>query len=81
MTRLTATAASIELANTDTQFVITDISMDEVEVYLEYEEDTLIKRFAVGIFKRDQISGLSDLMYLRYSRGVKLNNEIVNYDA
>lgn len=81
MTRLSADAASIELANYDTQFVVTDLTMGDVEIYLEHECDTNRKDFAVGNFTREEIAGLADLLYLRYSRNVPLHNEVVNYDA
>ena len=81
MSRLTADAASIELANTDTQFVVTDLTDGTVEIYLEHESDRYRKDFAVGNFKAEELTGLADLLYLRYSRKVPIDGTVVRYDA
>jgi hypothetical protein len=81
MSRLTSNAAEIELANSDTQLLFTDLTDGTVEVYLEHEEDHWTKDVAFGNFTPEEMTGLADLLYLRYSRNVPLGNSMVKYDA
>lgn len=81
MTKLSADEAKIELANYDTQLVFTDLNDGTTEVYLEHEEDTRTKDFAGGYFTLEEMTGLADLLYLRYSRKVPLGTPVIEYNA
>lgn len=81
MTRLSATDRNIELANYDTQILIQDLNDGSVEIYMEHEEDKFTKDVAFGNFTKEEICGLADLLYLRYSRKADIGGTAVDYDA
>jgi hypothetical protein len=82
MTKLIADGTRIELANCDTQFVVTDLEDGTVQVYLEHDNGGVGPADALsGTFSRPEIVGLADLLYLRYSRKVELSTTVIDYDA
>lgn len=80
MSRLSANVDTIELANTDTQLLFQDVE-GGIEVYLEREQDRWTKDVAFGIFTEEEIEGLADLLYLRYSRKTPIDGTVVKYDG
>lgn len=81
MTRLKSYLDRIELANYDTQFLVTDCTDGTVELYLEHENSSTDVAECFGNFTQDEISELARLLYGRYVRKVPLYTETHTFDA